>query len=319
MSIATVSRVINNSDRVSDKTRQKVLSIIEQEGYQPNAFARGLGLDSMRTVGIICSNSSDIFLASAIYQLEHGLRKHNYDSLLCCAGYDKKEKQNYINLLISKRVDAILLVGSDFICETGNNYIIHAAKKVPMFLLNGFLNAKNVYSVLCNDRHIVAEVTSDMISSGNDKQIFLNRKKSFGGMQKLSGFILAHEKAGISLENWQKQYIDGDIDEVVALLSRLKSDGNNFNGVITSDDELAVAAVKFARQNSINIPEDLTIVGYNNSRISRYCDPEISSIDNKLEYCCHSLITVLLAVLEGKSVSTKTEITAEFIKRETTK
>lgn len=75
VSIATVSRVLNGSDKVSDKTRKKVLAVMEENSYTPNAFARSLGLNSMHTVGILCSDSSDVYQAQAIYYLERELRK----------------------------------------------------------------------------------------------------------------------------------------------------------------------------------------------------------------------------------------------------
>ena len=78
VSIATVSRVLNGSDKVSDKTRKKVLAVMEENSYTPNAFARSLGLNSMHTVGILCSDSSDVYQAQAIYYLERELRKNSY-------------------------------------------------------------------------------------------------------------------------------------------------------------------------------------------------------------------------------------------------
>lgn len=75
VSIATVSRVLNGSNNVSEQTRQKVLAVIEACGYTPNAFARGLGLNSMNTIGILCADSSDLYLANAIYHIEQELRK----------------------------------------------------------------------------------------------------------------------------------------------------------------------------------------------------------------------------------------------------
>lgn len=74
VSIATVSRVLNGSPNVSDKTREKVLDIMERYGYTPNAFARGLGLNTMRTIGIMCADSSDPYLAKAVYYIEQKLR-----------------------------------------------------------------------------------------------------------------------------------------------------------------------------------------------------------------------------------------------------
>ena len=88
VSIATVSRVLNGSSSVSEKTKQKVLDVINQCEYTPNAFARGLGLNTMKTIGVMCADSSDLYLAKAIYYIEQKLRVNGYDSILCCTGYD---------------------------------------------------------------------------------------------------------------------------------------------------------------------------------------------------------------------------------------
>ena len=90
VSIATVSRVLNGNPNVSEKTRTKVLTVMAESGYTPNVFARGLGLGTMKTIGIMCSDSSDPYLANAIYHLERQLRSHGYDSLLCCTGIPRK-------------------------------------------------------------------------------------------------------------------------------------------------------------------------------------------------------------------------------------
>ncbi|MGB4661634.1 MAG: LacI family DNA-binding transcriptional regulator, partial [Mobilitalea sp.] len=79
VSIATVSRVMNGNSYVSENTKNKVLAVIEECGYTPNAFARGLGLNTMKTVGIMCADSSDPYVASAIFFLEQELRQNNYD------------------------------------------------------------------------------------------------------------------------------------------------------------------------------------------------------------------------------------------------
>ena len=77
VSIATVSRVLNGNARVSEKTRDKVINAMKELDYTPNVFARGLGLNTMKTIGIMCIDSSDIYLANAVYYLEQELRKYN--------------------------------------------------------------------------------------------------------------------------------------------------------------------------------------------------------------------------------------------------
>ena len=100
VSIATVSRVLNGSDKVRPSTKKKVMDIIEKYDYTPNAFARGMGLHSLQTIGILCADSSDLFLAKAVYYLEQELQANGYESLLCCTGYNLELKQNYLNLIL---------------------------------------------------------------------------------------------------------------------------------------------------------------------------------------------------------------------------
>ena len=92
VSIATVSRVLNGNPNVSEKTREKVLKVMDELGYTPNVFVEAWGLNTMKTIGIMCSDSSDPYLAGAIYYLERGLRAHGYDAILCCTGYDLDAK-----------------------------------------------------------------------------------------------------------------------------------------------------------------------------------------------------------------------------------
>lgn len=91
-----------------------------------------------------------------------------------------------------------------------------------------------------------------------------------------------------------------------------------FDGVITSDDELAIGVLKFAKSAGLSIPGNLSVIGYNNSKIGICCEPELTTIDNKLEFSCSHAVSVLMSVLNGKKVPAKTVITAEIILRQTT-
>ena len=120
VSIATVSRVLNGKGNVSEKTKEHVLKIIEEMGYTPNIFARGLGLNSIKMVGILCSDVSDIYYATAVSTLEKELRRGGYDSLLCCTGDNIEVRINslspiepttpFVNVSVPVPVDATLLI-----------------------------------------------------------------------------------------------------------------------------------------------------------------------------------------------------------------
>jgi len=320
VSIATVSRVLNGNAKVREITRQKVLSVMEEMGYTPNAFARGLGLDTMQTVGIMCADSSDSYLASAIYYLEQELRNYDYDVLLCCTGYELENRKKYMELLLSKRVDAVILVGSNFVEQTKekNQYIIDAAARIPVIILNGYMDGENVYCALCDDTEAIYRVTKTYLMEGKREMLFLGRSFSYSGIQKRNGFIKAYEEMEIKLRKNQIIIYNGTIDEIRDMLYARARQGIREEVIITADDELAIGAIKYAKSLGIRIPEDLEIVGYNNSKLGLCCEPEITTIDNKLEFSCMNVVNVLMKVLDGGKVPSRTMISADIVKRKST-
>ena len=323
VSIATVSRVLNGSSSVSEKTRQKVLDVIEQYGYTPNAFARGLGLNTMKTIGIMCADSSDLYLAKAVYYIEQKLRASGYDSLLCCTGYELASKTASMNLLITKKVDGIILAGSNFVYEKDqdNRYIAEAAAQIPVMLLNASMDAPNVYSVMSDDYTSMYEATRQMLSDGIEDILYFYNSQSYSGKKKLAGFRAAMAEAHPGQEPLTKFYRGSheDIHAMVRHLNAVRDKGARFHGVIAADDTLALAAVKYAAEAGYRIPEDFSVIGYNNSMLTECCEPELTSIDNKLETLCQHLITTLLGILEEREMPKKTVFSGEIIRRGTTR
>ena len=323
VSIATVSRVLNGSSSVSEKTKRKVLDIIDRYGYTPNAFARGLGLNTMKTIGVMCADSSDLYLAKAIYHIERKLQESGYDSILCCTGYELEAKITSMNLLITKKVDGLILVGSNFIYEKedDNKYIADAAAQVPVMLLNANLDAPNVYSVVSDDFTSMYEATLQMLQTGIQDIIYFYNSDSYSGKRKLAGYRAAMEEKKLPSDG-RLQYYHGSHEDIPAMtehLKKLHAEGLVFHGVIAADDTLALAAVKYARSMNYLIPDDFSVLGYNNSMLAECCEPELTSIDNKLETLCQHLIATLLGVLNGNEMPKKTVFSGEIVNRGTTR
>lgn len=320
VSIATVSRVINGNPNVSEKTRQRVVAVMEELGYTPNVFARSLGLNTMKTIGIMCSDSSDPWLAEAISYLEKELRSNGYDSILCCSGYLPETKKKYLELLCSKRVDAIILTGSHYIEAKAkdNAYLLEAAKDIPIMLVNGHLDGEQIYSTVCDDQAAVYDAVTKLIHAGRKSILYLYSGNSYSNLLKLSGYRKALEDAGLPLRDELLVLCPKDIDSAMEHLKLLSTKGIHFDAVFAAEDILAVSAVKYGDQSGLKIPEDINIIGYNNSILSRCTTPEITSVDNKVEAICTTTIHTLMKVLNNGNVPAKTTITPELVKRGTT-
>lgn len=324
VSIATVSRVLNNSPHVSPKTREKVLAVMESCGYVPNAFARGLGLNTMKTIGLLCPNPADPYLAQALSHLEQALRPHGYNCLLSCTGRDLESRKQSVEEMKNRHVDGMVLMGSTFIedRDQDNDYIRSAAGAMPVVLLNGSYPCENVYCVLCDDQRATMEAVQHLLSSGRKRILYLYHSCNYSGRKKLAGYRAGLESRGVKVDEQLIRFFSEDKMSVVQVrdyLLSLHQSGLEFDAVLSSEDILSVGAAKYARMVGKSIPKDLSIIGYNNSNLCLCCDPELTSVDNKLKAICDQCVTTLLAVLEGKrDLPQKTIFTGELIKRSST-
>ncbi|HBA97741.1 MAG TPA: LacI family transcriptional regulator [Lachnospiraceae bacterium] len=323
VSIATVSRVLNGSNKVRPDTRKKVMDIIEQYDYTPNVFARGMGLHSLKTIGILCADSSDLFLAKAVYYIEQELQSNGYESLLCCTGYNLDIKKNYLSLIVSKKVDAIVLVGSNFIgtTEEENQYIKDVSAQVPIMLLNASFSHPNVYSIYCDDYRSMFEAATSMLDAGIRDILYLYNADSYSGKKKLKGFQDAMQARGITDYEKFIQFYEGSleqINDIASFTSQIAKD-ITFHGIITSEDALAIGCIKYAQKAGICIPDDLSVIGYNNSMLTTCCTPELSSVDNCLKSQAHQLVQTLLGVLDGEAMPAKSIFSGKLVKRGTTR
>lgn len=315
VSIATVSRVLNESDKVSDKTREKVLAVMKEESFTPNIFARGLGLGSMQMVGILCTDVSDIYYAAAVAALERGLRAVGLDSLLCCTGNDLSNKNDSINLLLAKNVDAILLVGSAFSERSGKSNTMNAAKQVPVIVINGFIDCEGVYCVLCDEAGAMRESVALLHRGGCRGILYLYDAETYSGMQKLEGLKQGLEIAGIAEENRFIIKTAKTVSHAREAVEGVLGSGARIDAVLASEDILAIGACKALANSGLRIP----VIGFNNSVLAECATPSLTSVDNMVETLCKTAVGMLRELLDSKQPPYKVTVAARLVERETFK
>ena len=322
VSIATVSRVVNNSPKVSAKTKEKVLAVMKENEYTPNAFARGLGLGTMKTVGIICPDISDIYMAKAVSYLESNLHDHGYDCILGCSGFKQKEKESYVKLLLSKKIDTLILVGSTYAGsgrdESDTDYIREAAEQASVFMINAKVAGDNIYCTYADDFQATYEVTKAYLRRGKEKILFMYDSESFSARQKLAGYEAALQDAGYPVLGNLKFKTKNDIEYTKNMLLEYNK-VLDFDSVLATDDGIAVGAVKYAKIKGLSIPDELSITGYNNSILALCSDPELTSVDSKLGVMCRKTVERMIELLENEAQIEKNVcVPCEIVRRCTT-
>lgn len=320
VSIATVSRVLNDSPHVAEKTKLRVRKIMEEHDYVPSGFSRSLSLNSMKTIGLICPDVADPYMARAVAYLEHSLRNFGYDCILCCSGYAHEDRQIAVSTILQRRVDAVVLIGSGYGDDDPDSekvgYIRQAAEQVPVFLINGYVRGENICCALCDDFEASYSAVREMIRSGRRKILFLSHSHSFSTNQKRKGYEAALTEAGLEVRKELCVCIPNQPEQPCDdLQKRFIPD---IDGVFATVDGLAVDVLKCAKRRGLSVPEDLCIIGYNNSPISVCCDPELSTIDSRGDRLCQIVIDSMKLRLSGREVSDKVYAKGYLIRRATT-
>ncbi|WP_085832917.1 LacI family DNA-binding transcriptional regulator [Clostridium merdae] len=313
VSIATVSRVMNGSPNVSAATREKVLAVIQEEEYIPNAFARGLNLNSMKIIGILCTDIADTFYAKAVSLVESLLRQNGFDALLCCTGNDLEDKKKYLELLLAKRVDAVILIGSAFKENVDNSHIEIAAKQVPVIIINGLVELPGTYCVTCDEQAAVAQNVALLNRQGYSDILYLYDILTYSGCSKLNGYRDGLKQCGIPVNESLIVQVPKSIEQVRRRVLTLFDSGISFRAVMASEDLLAIGAMKALQKLNLTMP----VIGFNNSILSETCSPSLTSVDNMLDTLCPAAISMLTGILDGKSVPQKMVISATLVQRDT--
>lgn len=314
VSIATVSRVLNGNSRVSEKTRRMVLDTMKDMGYTPNPFARGLGLDSMKIVGVLCTSLTDTFFASAVSLIEDGMRQHHFDIMLSCTGPDTGHNSPYITSLVNKHVDGLITVGTVFSSEQDIAVLATAAKKIPVLTINCDYHLPGLYSIVCNEAEGMRWLIHTLSGQHCRSIAYLYNVRTYSGRHKLQGLRQGLKDMGIKEDPALIQQVPLSLEGAEKAIAHLISRSIPFDAIVTSEDILAVGAQRAALENGRYVP----VVGWNNSILAACATPTLSSIDNRLDSLCASAVQSMIQLLsrQDQPVPVRTEFSAILVERE---
>ncbi|MDQ0204734.1 LacI family DNA-binding transcriptional regulator [Pectinatus haikarae] len=312
VSIATVSRVLNGSSRVSAKTKEKILLVMKEQNYQPNPFARGLGLNSMKMIGVLCEDVSDSFYATAISLIESYLRLIDWNVILGCTGRGSGLKYKHLQFLMEKHVDAIIIIGTPFNHTKDLDYLKNVAKKRPVIMVNSYIKHNNIYGIICDEETGMSDIVGKLAEKGCKSVLYLYDSLTYSGRQKLTGY-----KKGIATHKLDENpllqnKINRSLEDVEQTVKKLIEQNVYFDAVVTSEDLLAIGAQRAILQMGKNMP----IVGCNNSLLAQCATPMITSLDNQLEILCREAVELLTKLMNDKEVPSKMIFPAKLYQRE---
>ncbi len=315
VSITTVSRVINNKGYVSEKTREKIQAVLEHNEYQPSGIARGLATGSMKTVAIVVVDVRVPHYALTSYIMEQRLSEEGYMVLVCNTGEGKEECRKYLRMLAQRQVDGIILVGSIFnhLCD---DETLNLLNDIPIVMANGFLDRKNVYSVIVDEGRGMELAVEHLQKNGREKLAYVIDKYTNAADRKRDGFLKAMKAFGCKHPEEDVYRTTYGVEGGAKVAHILRKKG--YDGVVFGEDLTAVGAMNEWRKCGVKIPEEIALIGCNNSEYSYICSPMLSTVNNKGEVLSELTVQLLLEVLSKKKETASLVVIPELVLRETT-
>ena len=318
VSASTVSRVINNYPYVNKETRAKVLRVIAESNYIQNDSARSLATQSTKMAGILIADVRTTHHTEGVYYVEHEFSKNGYSCLIYNTGTDPEQQAKYIQILSQKKVEAVVLMGSVFQNVTVQNAIMICMPDTPVAICNGYLDGPNIYGVTSDEHGGVMNAVKLLASKGRKNITFMTNRLTPSNREKLNGY-----------QDGMKLYVDAGTPDVVEVQSgdaadyeeatrQIMKSKPKTDAIIFSEDFIAMTGLHALYEMGIKVPEQVAVVGMNNSRYARISNPSLTSIDNMLYDTSLIAVRNLLEVLKGERVNHRMSIGTNIVERSST-
>ncbi len=321
VSLATVSRTLNNPEKVKPETRERVLGVIKELGYKPNAYAKGLASRKSTAVAIIVPDMSRSSVAEMVNGIAVEAKKYDYSLIL----YVLKDKyQNEMEMLqevVASQADGILYMNDEINEEQYQTLVaIKEEYGVPVVLANTVYPYDNSLTTVSIDYYQAGyEITKKLIDEGR-KNIYLltTAKKYMVNDLKEAGYQKAIEEAGLEMNIFRTS---GDITVNTVHFNELfKAKGNEIDGVVAVRDSIAVSFLNTMIEKGKKIPEDISICGFQNTKYASLSRPKLSCVDIPIIDIGVKAMFYLKKEIDGEKVEQLIhELPHNIILRQTTK
>jgi len=315
VSATTISRVLNKPELVNINTRKKIIDILNEYNYVPNQIARSLTLKKTQTIGVLAVNIASSYNMKIILTIEREFNKTGYSVILCNSSADIASKSKYLKILSSKMVDGIITIGSIFTDRSIKNDILSLSKDIPFILINDSVEAPNIYSVFCDVQSGMEKVIDFLCRKGHQNIVFVRDIDNPFINLKVEGFRRGLDKNNRNFDENSILTVNRDLIGGYQSVEMILNSNKKIDAMIFCDDLLAFGAIKRLKQLNIKVPEDMAIVGFNNSDYALFSDPEITSVDSKIDFLGETAFRKMISVLNNKSVESITTITPNLVIR----
>lgn len=315
VSTATVSRVLNNAEVVKSSTRARVVKAIEELKYHPNLHARSLAGGKSRTLGVIVSNMENPFFFDIYKTIEAEAHDRGFEVVMANTDYRAEQLVTSVRLMIGRRVMGLAAIVSEMAPALIDELTESAT---PVVFYDVGTSKENITNIRVDYRRGIEKVVDYLYSLGHRRLGFVGHHAVLGPINERMKAVLDAVARIPELE--VRTAADADTLEGGRLATRaLLGSGFNPTAIVCVNDVTAVGALRELRERGLRVPQDMSVTGFDNVKLSEFCYPALTTVHIPRERIGH-IIADCLAPKPGKAAVANPEIVIdpEFVVRDST-
>jgi LacI family transcriptional regulator len=306
VSTATVSRVLNNASVVKNSTRARVMKAIEELRYHPNLHARSLAGGKNRTLGVIISNMENPFFFDIYKTIESDAHAHGYEAFVANTDYSSEQLVSSVRLMIGRRVAGLAAIVSEMDAALIQEL---QESQIPVVFYDVGAPRQNITSIRVNYRRGIEKILEYLRSLGHRRLGLVGHHAMLGPINERMKTVLDAMAADPSLEvrtAASSDSLEGGQQAAHALLAS----GFRPTAIISVNDIMAVGVLRELREHGIRTPQDISVTGFDNIKLSEFCCPALTTVHIPRDRIGH-LVFECLAPKSGQPGSDQPEIVIE--------
>lgn len=300
VSLTTVSRVLNNRGYLSQRTRDAVAEAIKELGYRPNQLARALHGKSTQTVGLIVPSTALPFFGELAVGVENALAEHGYRVLICSSMGNVSREKQYLDLLLSNRVDGIITGAHN------ENTAEYASVRMPLVSIDRDLSP-NVPNVRCDNLAGGRLATQHLLDAGARHPVLLTSSSGPHNLRE-AGYRQVLEAAGVTPVVRTVPFHTPETLREGLVLAALDSVASQVDAVFATDDLTAATVLEWARRRGLQVPEHLKVVGFDGTTALRRALPGLTTVCQPIADLADRAVDVLVSQIVAPDATSGGEV-----------
>lgn len=300
VSTATVSRALMNPDKVSQATRNRVEKAAREVGYLPQPMGRNVKRNESRTILVIVPDICDPFFSEIIRGIEVTAANHGYLVLIGDCAHQNQQEKTFIDLIITKQIDGMLLLGSRLPFDAS---IEEQRNLPPMVMANEFAPELELPTVHIDNRTAAFDAVNYLYEQGHKRIGCIAGPEEMPLCHyRLQGYVQVLRRCGIMVD---PQYIargDFTFEAGSKAMQQLLDLPQPPTAVFCHSDVMALGALSQAKRQGLKVPEDLSIIGFDNIDLTQFCDPPLTTIAQPRYEIGREAMLLLLDQMQGQHV-----------------